>query len=71
MLCPAGVPAIYYGTEQGLMDTQKYRSADPRPPLWHSGYGHDHPMWLFLRVSIAYRKAARVWDASIAQQHFC
>lgn len=68
-LCPAGIPVIYYGTEQGFSDSHSFR-ADPRNPLWSSEYSHDHPLWMFLRISIAYRKEAQVWDAGIAQQHY-
>lgn len=68
---PAGIPVIYYGTEQGFKDPQLHPPrADPREPLWHSGYSHDHPLWLFLRISIWYRKAGRIWDTGIAQQVF-
>jgi len=65
----AGIPSIYYGTEQGINGAHGWY-ADKRPPLWHSGYGHDHPLWLFLKMSIAYRKAGRVWDGGVAQQHY-
>lgn len=47
-----GIPYIYYGTEQGY-------TVD-REPLWHSGYSREHPLWLFLRISLAYRKEAKV-----------
>ncbi|WIA20821.1 hypothetical protein OEZ85_005176 [Tetradesmus obliquus] len=66
-----GIPVIYYGTEQGIADNQLHPPrTDPRPPLWHTHYSHDHPLWLFLRVSLAYRKADSVWAAGIAQQHY-
>lgn len=47
-----GIPYIYYGTEQGY-------TVD-REPLWHSGYSREHALWLFLRISVAYRKEAKV-----------
>lgn len=47
-----GIPYIYYGTEQGY--------TTDREPLWHSGYSKEHPLWLFLRISVAYRKEAKV-----------
>lgn len=68
-LCPAcrnalayilfaeGIPYIYYGTEQGY-------TVD-REPLWHSGYSREHPLWLFLRISVAYRKEAKVSAAPL------
>lgn len=31
-----------------------------REPLWHSGYSREHPLWLFLRIGVAYRKEAKV-----------
>jgi len=62
ILFAEGIPYIYYGTEQGYVVD--------REPLWHSGYSREHPLWLFLRISIAYRKEAKVgikpsgpWDS--------
>lgn len=52
ILFAEGIPYIYYGTEQGY-------TVD-REPLWHSGYSREHPLWLFLRISVAYRKEAKV-----------
>lgn len=57
-----GIPFIYYGTEQGF-------GGHEREPLWYSRFSHANPLWLFLRVSIAYRKQAAIWDAGIAEQH--
>ncbi len=59
ILFAEGIPYIYYGTEQGY-------TVD-REPLWHSGYSKDHPLWLFLRISVAYRKEAKV---RIINNHF-
>lgn len=52
VLFSEGIPYIYYGTEQGY-------TVD-REPLWHSSYSKQHPLWLFLRISVAYRKEAKV-----------
>jgi hypothetical protein len=52
ILFAEGIPYIYYGTEQGY--------TTDREPLWHSGYSKEHPLWLFLRISVAYRKEAKV-----------
>jgi glycosidase len=57
-----GIPFVYYGTEQGF-------DGHERQPLWYSRFSHDNPLWLFLRIAIAYRKQAEIWNAGIAEQH--
>lgn len=52
ILFSEGIPYIYYGTEAGY--------TTDREPLWHTGYSRQHPLWLFLRISVAYRKEAKV-----------
>lgn len=52
VLFSEGIPYIYYGTEQGF--------TTDREPLWHSGYSKQHPLWLFLRIAVAYRKEGKV-----------
>jgi glycosidase len=52
VLFSEGIPYIYYGTEAAF--------TNDREPLWHGGYNRQHPMWLFLRISVAYRKEAKV-----------
>lgn len=64
-----GIPVIYYGTEQGFTDPHPFRP-DPRAPLWTSQYQHEHPLWLFLKTAITYRKQAAIWDAGTAVQHY-
>lgn len=64
ILFAEGIPYIYYGTEQGY-------TVD-REPLWHSGYSREHPLWLFLRISVAYRKEAKVCRCRHKMcRHFC
>lgn len=53
-----GIPFIYYGAEQGFKQE--------REPLWNAAFRHNMDLWLFLRISIAYRKQAHIWDAGLA-----
>jgi len=34
---------------------------------WYSLFQHSNPLWLFLRISVAYRKQAAIWDAGVAE----
>ena len=47
------IPALYYGTEQGL-DGRLHHEA--REPLWEAGYERDHPTFEHLRRLIALRR---------------
>ncbi|KAF8067137.1 mok12 [Scenedesmus sp. PABB004] len=58
VLFAEGIPFIYYGAEHGF--------TEERAPLWPTRFQHNTGLWLFIRISVHYRRAAEVWDAGIA-----
>ncbi|MFK7991301.1 MAG: alpha-amylase family glycosyl hydrolase [Sandaracinaceae bacterium] len=50
------IPAVYYGTEQGLAGRVHHAS---REPLWPTGYDETHPTYRFLQRLVAVRRRSR------------
>jgi len=58
-LYSAGIPIIYYGSEQGYSGCDDPKN---REPLWTSGYSTSAELYTFIQTAIAHRKKAAVWE---------
>jgi len=65
-LMSAGIPIIYYGTEQGYTGTN-----DPnnRESLWQTRFSTQSPLYQLIRTIISYRKQAQIWQYPQVQRY--
>jgi alpha-amylase len=65
-LMAAGIPIIYYGTEQGYAGTN-----DPnnRESLWQTRFSTQSPLYQLIRTIISYRKQAQIWQYPQVQRY--